>query len=186
MYESSTGPGCCLAGDLLAENFDDATAGDFTLIDDDSGALWSVQNQRFFSGPFSLYYGVPGEWTTNTGSTNSGQAISSPITIPLGSEWVVLTFAVWADVIGGGGPFGGENSFSVQVLEGNTLKSVWTLGDDEQQWNVESVELDEYKGKTIQLYFETNMPPIGNAEGIYVDSIKLTNTCKGPPVIINP
>jgi len=183
-YQSATGPGCCVAGVLLEENFDDATSGAFTLIDDASGALWSAQNKQFFSPPFSLYYGIPGEWTYNTGNSNGGTAISGPISVPLAVNTVTLTFAKWTDYPGFG--FGSE-SFTVKVLSGSTLKTVWSNGPGgNQNWSIESVELEEYKGQTIQLYFETAMPPFGNGEGVYVDSINVSNTCTGAPGTINP
>ena len=180
-YLPDTGPGCCEPGSPLSASFDDATLQGFTVIGDGTPAKWSVQGKRFFSPAFSLYFGVPGEWNYDVDPAPSGVAISAPITIPLTAAGASLTFQTWLDTQNfGGGNFG--DSFQVRVLSGTQLKSHWTMnGAPQNAWTPVTVDLSEYAGQTIQLYFDfaaANTPFGGGVnEGVYVDDISVQTDC---------
>ena len=183
-FQADTGPNCCEPANLIETGFDDATGGGFTFILDGSEAKWSVQQKRFFSPPFSLYFGIPGQWNYQTDEAASGIAISPDVTIPLTAAGATLSFQTWFDTTsfgGGGGNFG--DIYNVKVLSENVLKTVWTAPagqGNQSQWVQASVDLSAYKGKTIQIYwnFQAQNSPFGEpGEGIYVDDVNVSTSC---------
>ena len=181
-YAADTGPNCCAPALLLGADFDDATSQGFSFIQDGSEAKWSVQLKRAFSDPFSLYFGVPGEWTTETQPPSSGVAISPPLTVPLTAASVTLSFQTWMDLLNFQN-FG--DIYNVKVLQGTTLKTHWSREDAgpgaEGQWVQATVDLSEYKGDTIQIYwnFQSVNSPFGQpGEGVYVDDINVFTGCQ--------
>ena len=182
-YLADPGPGCCEPEVLLDASFDDATMDGFTTIDDGSGAKWSVQGKRHMSPPFSLYFGILGAWNYETEPPTSGVAISPQLSVPLKSAGAKLTFQTWVDIGGGFGGFG--DVYQVRVLSGSTLKTVWTASTSPAamgKWQAASVDLAEYKGKTVQLYFDftaSNAPwGDGGGEGIYLDDVVVQTYCE--------
>ncbi|HIN85127.1 MAG TPA: hypothetical protein EYN06_01510 [Myxococcales bacterium] len=181
-YTADTGVNCCQPASVLDAAFDDASSQGFTVITDGSPAKWSVQGKRFFSPGFSFYYGVPGDWTYKTDNANSGTLISPQITIPLIADKVNLTFHTYLDI----STQQFLDPFQVQVLSGSQLKTHWNKNQagngTSQQWINVSVDLSEYKGKVIQLYWtmSTLNLPFGNqsGEGVYVDDILVSTTCE--------
>jgi hypothetical protein len=181
-YTPDVGPECCEEITLLSTGFDDGTTGGFTLIKDGSAAFWSVQENRFFSPTSSLYFGVPGEWTTEVDGSASGTARSSTFDVPLASEAVTLTFRTWYDILSfGGGGFG--DTYILQVLANDTLETVWTRSGsqaNQETWLEIEVDLSAYKGQKVQLYwvFEGINTPFGSSgEGAYLDDVSVTTSC---------
>jgi hypothetical protein len=180
-YVASSDPSCCTAGPLLAADFDDATTEGFAFLDGGTSASWSVQAKRFSSPPFSLYFGIPGQWTYATDPASNGAAISPEFAVPITADTVTLTFATWVDIASLGFV---SDIFDVRVLIGSTLQTVWTFSDApiSAQWTTVKVDLSEYKGQTIRLYWNFQSQEIVSAslgEGIYVDDILVASGC-GP------
>ena len=181
---ADTGPQCCTAATLLSASFDDKTLGGFTILKDTSGAYFSLQAKRAFSPAVSLYYGVPGQWTTATpnGGPSNGRAMSPYLTVPLTVGSATLSFAVWLD--GAQDPFFGDQ-LTARVLSGTTLETLWTQAQQDPGtfggWTVVTVDLSKYKGKTIQVHFEYTSPGQqfggGFSEGAYLDDIEVTTSC---------
>ena len=48
--------------------------------------------------PFSLYFGIPGQWTYATDPASNGAAISPEFAVPVTADTVMLTFATWVDI----------------------------------------------------------------------------------------
>ena len=182
-FDADTGPNCCTEQDLLVARFDDGTSGGFTLISGGTGAQWHVSQQRFFSPPFSLRFGIPGQENYATQPGGSGQAISQAITVPLTANEALMTFRVYVDTGQDGGPFGGA-TVQLAVLSGQTLKTHWTTDDanTQQDWLQPTLDLTEYKGQTVQIYllFQQSNSPFGggDGEGAYVDNLHAFTTCQ--------
>jgi len=178
-YSASGQPDCCIADVVLAANFDDATLGGFEVLGGGTEAGWSVQSKRYFSAPFSLYFGIPGEWTYSTNPASSGIAISPEFTVPVTADSATLKFATWVDI----GSLGFVNDiFDVRVLSGSKLTTVWAYSNTstETQWEKVSVDLSEYKGQTIRLYWNFQSQDgfsssIG--EGVYLDTVSVSTEC---------
>ncbi len=180
-YVADSGPGCCEATELLTAAFDDATLQGFTVIQDGSAAKWSVQSKRFFSPPFSMYFGIPGVWNYETEPAASGVAISPSISVPLTAAAATLTFQTWFDTLQFGGNFG--DIYNVKVLSDGILKTVWTMPSgaaNESTWLKVEVDLTDYKGKSIQVYwnFQAVNVPFGQpGEGVFVDDVDVSTSC---------
>lgn len=178
-YEADpTDPQCCDESTPVNANFNNFTTQGLTIIGDGGQAKWSVQNKRFFSPPFSLYFGIAGQWNYQTEPPASGQVQTQPFDIPATASSVQLSFRTWLDIEPGG--FG--DSFRVLVLSGTTLKQHWSqaqanLGNP--AWTQVFVDLSEYKGKTIQVFFsfQAAQQPFGGGEGIYLDDVLINSLC---------
>ncbi|MFT7623477.1 MAG: hypothetical protein ACI9WU_002660, partial [Myxococcota bacterium] len=177
---ADTGPGCCTAESLFAADFGDATLQGFTVIQDGSAAKWSVQAKRFFSPPFSLYFGIPGTWNYETEPAASGVALSPEIEIPLTAASVAFSFQSWWDTAQFGGNFG--DIYNVKVLSGGILSTVWTApGGAEQVWTKATIDLTPFKGQAIQIQwnFQAVSTPFGQpGEGVFVDDVDVSTVCE--------
>ena len=178
-YTASATPGCCTADSLLDVNFDDGSIANFAFIGGGTAANWSLQAKRFFSPPLSLYFGIPGEWTYVTDPASSGVAISPEITVPITAAAATLTFTTWVDITSLGFL---NDTYDVRVLSGATLKTVWSYADSPTpaDWITVSVDLSEYIGETIRLYWNFQSQDVATSsfgEGVYVDDISVITSC---------
>ena len=178
-YAPSNGAGCCLPASLVNVDFDDATLQGFQVIDDGSGALWSVQKKRYYTPPFGLYFGIPGVWNYDTDPVASGSAISPQFSIPVTAESATLTFRLWRQT--GLGAFI-DDLLTVRVLDGNQLKTVWegSEGEGQNEWTLVTVDLSAYVGKTVRLYWTFQAIPFlstGTGEGVWIDAIDVNTAC---------
>lgn len=153
--------------------------GSYTYCFDDAGdpegwtmnGLWNINNGRSVSPSFSLHYGTGVGGTYNTGSSNSGTAVSPAFVVPTSGS-TAGEFQVWRDVETFGSGTWDELTLSVSP-GGTVLYAVSRDGGTGGNWETISFDLAAWAGSTIQLVFgfDTGDSNYNNFEGIYIDNI---------------
>ena len=163
----------CVDSDECSLSFD-ATA--LTIADDLQGwtVVNSAKNVGWFAKNGTLWYSNPGMANYNSGSANSGTAVSPNWLVPANVA-MALSMDVTLDVEGG-------TTFDLLTIElaaGATPVVVFEK-DVESPGGKQSVHLDidlaAYAGKQIQLTFkfDTVDDEVNNTAGIAVSNLKLT------------
>jgi len=177
LYQATDAPGCCTPI-VYDEGFTEPGNGDFSFGGSNALSKWQVLSNAKFQTPASaLYYGNPSQMNFNNGASN-GTATSPSISLP-NKNGISLTFWVWMNTESGTT----YDKLFLYAKSGGSQSTVWNkssyISGGMSQWKQQTVNLDAYKGQTIQLqwYFDTVDSIANYGEGVYIDDIQITVPC---------
>lgn len=119
----------------------------------------------------SWWYGQNSTGTYDTGSVNSGSLTSPPINIPDTLQSPFLQFWSWYETETGT-KF--DQRHIMVSVDGAEFQNIQQLsGDPSNEWYLHTINLDDYKGSTIQIrFFFDTVDTLYNAfRGWYIDDI---------------
>ena len=177
IYQPTGAPGCCEPL-IYEENFISGDSAGFLLLGSNASSKWQVtSNGKSNSPTAALYYGNANSLNFNSGASN-GTAVSPTLSLP---DKTGLTLEFWAYM-------DTESSSSYDKLflylkNGGASSTIWQKNaytpGGMKLWKKQVVNLDAYKGQNIQLewYFNTVDSILNSGEGVYIDDVKVTQTC---------
>lgn len=161
------------------EPFSSGSDGGFVFGFSNPSSKWQIYSGgQFTSAPAALYYGNPTQGNFDNGNSN-GVATTPQVSLP-NSDGTVLQFNVYMDT---------EEAANFDVLAvfvlsgaGSTLvweKTQYTNAGPMKAWRAQTVNLDSFKGQTVQFKFQfaTNDAFDNAGEGVYIDDIKVHVPC---------
>lgn len=161
------------------EPFSTGSNGGFAFGFSNPSSKWQIYSGgKFTSSPAALYYGNPAQGNFDNGNSN-GVATTPSVSLP-DSNGTVLRFNVYMDT---------EESDNFDILavfvvnsSGTHLiwsKSAYTSGGPMKAWRSQTVNLDSFKGQSVQFKFQfaTNDAFDNTGEGVYIDDIKVEVPC---------
>ncbi len=200
VFGHKNAPGCC-GNTHFACDFDTDTCGitvQGLYSSPNGGIVWARACNldtrdgipRATSGTCALYFGNPDHKcqdapdkqcpTYDNGNTVGATATIPWLSLPAAAGKVTMTFQTWIDV-DDPEPY---DDFSVWVVTHETgKKKLWdrtALPLNTHGFKQVTIPLDNYAGKSIQLVFRfDSKDDFSNyGEGVYVDDIAITSTCK--------
>jgi hypothetical protein len=138
-----------------------------------SSGLWHISAQRSDSPAHSWWYGQESTGNYDTGDANSGYLTSPSISLA-GSANPELTFKSWYKTENTGTSWD-KKIVQVSTDGGSTWTDIKLIADTPSTWNIETVDLSSYAGKTIviRFCFDTVDGLYNNYEGWYIDDVKI-------------
>ncbi|MDP6943365.1 MAG: hypothetical protein QF464_04385 [Myxococcota bacterium] len=179
VHEGTFGTMCCTAGSQPLADFDNESLQGLFVTDNlETGVFWRTDPTRTTSGDFALYCGEPIAQTYGIGERVKSSATTPVLELPAGGH-TRLVFDLFMLTR----PSPNVDVFQVFVLRDGVLVPAWsskvlTGGNTVGFSNVE-VDLASFAGQSIQLrfVFDSVDGHAPDAEGTYIDSMRLETTC---------
>jgi|GEM_PF-1653199 len=182
-YTPSNDPNCCSEDVWFLADFNENTTENFVILGDGSSVGWTTTTERWWSPPFAFYYGDPVLGSYNAGGQTFGTAFSPIVSIPASAQGPTLSFQVYLDIES----VDFRDQFEVSLLVGGNQFPFWDKSQlDVSQYNQwVTVELPlpgATAGQDVRVVLEFDSVDgfANDGEGIYIDDIRLTNTCPDP------
>ena len=162
--------------------FDDLENG--TVKWQSSTGLWHVVNSssnypQSHSPTHSWWYGQDATGNYTTGTTNSGEIVTLPFTVPTSAK---LTFWSWEQTESSSTYYDTRKVY-ISTNNGSTWTQVFQSTDNTATWHQVTVDLAAYAGMSAKLKFAFNtVDYIANGyRGWYVDDVNVTGSSTPPP-----
>jgi hypothetical protein len=136
-----------------------------------SAATPYYQSYAVHSGSRALVLGIPAG-----GNMKSFSSARQTVSIPSGTGQALLTF--WFYAIAEAPATTDYMEFVVLDTANNILGKPWNSHNDSRVWNQMSFDLSEWRGKTVQLYFNVYNDGIGGKAAMFLDDVSLS-VCGG-------
>lgn len=200
-YAPTGGPGCC-GGVNFGDGF--KNMGNWKVTDvyakdpSQGGIVWTAASMqgkdgsdRVTSPPKAMYFGLTDKACANDKdkfcpSFNNGKVVAStarsaPIEVPIASK-VTLTFQLFMDTEAG---LNGDALLLRVYKPGYATKVLWDKtaldggGSTGGKFKLQTVDLTEYAGSTIELefLFDSKDAFLNDGEGVFIDDLLLKTTC---------
>jgi len=177
VHEPNANPDC-YDPILFTVNFNDGTTGGFDFVNSDDLVGWTIDDYRYHSYTYSLYYGNPDTRNYHAGDPDFGEpnygfATSPLIHLPADKE-ATLDFWVYLDIES---DWTAYDLFDVMVIDENGVETaVWSKPANQsfyKNWQHVLVSLADFIGQDIKIRFafDTVDAILNETEGIYVDDI---------------
>jgi hypothetical protein len=137
-----------------------------------NAAMPYYQSYAVHSGSRALVLGIPAG-----GNLKSFSSARQTVTIPAGSGQALLTF--WFYAIAEAPATTDYMEFVVLDPGGNILGKPWNSHNDSRVWNQMTLDLAQWRGQTIQLYFNVYNDGLGGKAAMFLDDVSLA-VCGGP------
>jgi hypothetical protein len=166
--------GCC---EEQPVNWDFETPVDFVTNASNLPCQWQVANAgKAKSGLNTLYYGDLAAGNYNCGGANTGDALSSEISLMPGYGYT-LRFDLFMDTEAG--TF--YDKLFISIYQDDQKYELWTKAKLPQTkaWTSHAINLNAFAGKTIQLefFFDTKDGVANSTSGVFIDDLKIESTC---------
>jgi hypothetical protein len=114
----------------------------------------------------SLKLGIP-----EGANANSYSSARQFVTLPAGTTQATLSFWVYAVV---GADAGADKMQSLLLdSQGDTLAVIWTSSSNDPAWRQLTYDVTQWRGQTVQLYFNAYNDGTGGTTGMFLDDVSL-------------
>ncbi len=126
----------------------------------------------------SWWYGEDSTGNYNTGSTNSGQIVTTPFNVPADP---VLTFWSWEQTESDGANWDTRRVY-ISTDNGSTWNQIYQSTDNSSAWRQVSVSIAAYAGLSAKIKFEFNTGDgvANDYRGWYVDDVQVAGSVSPP------
>jgi hypothetical protein len=167
IFEMNQAPDCC-SPMVFVEDFDLTQAVEWELVNESDQFGWYLSDSKAVTGDLSLYYG--NGVVTDYGTSNQGDAISPPISLPAAPS-AFVAFQIWTDT---------EEDYDeveVHVLHGENTELLGEISGQGTGWELVQYDLSEYVGQTIQVRFRFDVDGSTSYTGVWIDQVRFEVTC---------